>query len=127
MRLLALLLLLGTPLAAQDRSIPQSGTEHTAAKTAYSLAVYGTLRELGVSKQVAAPVATVGLWSLGILIEHRKGHHQPLIDKAHDLAAHTLVTIPLSLRKKPKLALGSFLAAALSIAVTCAKANPRSC
>lgn len=127
MRLLALLLLLAAPLSAQDRTIPQTGAEHSAAKAAYSLAAYGTLRELGVSKQVAAPVATVGLWSLGIMIEHRKGHQQPLIDKAHDLAAHTLVTIPLSLRKRPKLAIGSLLVAALSIAVTCARANPRSC
>lgn len=122
-----LLLLLAAPLAAQDRTIVQSGEIHALSKTAYSLAAYGTLRELGVRKEIAVPVATVGLWGAGILVEHLKGHEQPLVDKVHDLAAHSLVTVPLSFRKKPKVAIGALLVAALSIVTTCAKANPRSC
>lgn len=124
---LALLAASCRPIVAQERTIPQSGLEHAAAKAAYSLAAYGFLRELNTPKPVATVLATAGVWGLGWVIQARKGHQITVVDKAHDFAAHTLITIPLSLRARPRLALGALLAAVATIAVTCPHANPRSC
>lgn len=114
-------------VAAQERTIAQSGLEHNFAKPAYSLAAYTLLREAGVSKPVSTVLATVGVWGAGWAIQASKGHRITLIDKTHDLAAHAIVTVPLSLRGKPRIALGSLLTFAATIAVTCSRANPRSC
>lgn len=125
---LGLLLAAGAaPGAAQDRTFPQPGWIHAADKALYSWAGYAVLREIGVPRSVAGPVAAVVPWGVGMMIAERAGHRQPAVDKVHDLAAHSLVVLPLSLQKKPKVALGSLLLAVASIAFTCARANPRSC
>lgn len=122
-----LLLLIPRTVQSQESTIIQTGLEHTLAKSAYSLAVYGVMRELGANKPTSLIVSTAGLWAAGWFVQSRRGHSISKVDKLHDLAAHTLFVVPLVTRSKPKTSAISFSVSLSVIALTCRKANPMSC
>lgn len=118
-----LLLQLFAASADGQRYLPaRQAVVHTVTKSAVSGLAYVGLRRVGVSKPVSVLLSTVGVWAAGKAIERAKGHTLGPWDAVNDLAAHSLLVIPLVSRTAwPAMSVG------LVWVGTCKQSSPRWC